>query len=192
MREQETVVIVRDDSERGIPPLVAHQSPTALADAPVVRGRMVQIPGWIIPLYAGLFIALGWFGGEQWRHPAPPQTLPLPVAHAALLPLTAAGEAAPKTPPPAAKASAPAAPVVDSDTLPPLRYSAHVYASLAEKRSIVLNGKAWTEGDSPLPNLVVEQIQQDVTIFSFNGTTFTLAALEDWPGGKIDEEPKGE
>lgn len=192
MREQETVVIVRDDSERGIPPLVAHQPPTALADAPVVRGRMVQIPGWIIPLYAGLFIALGWFGGEQWRPPAPPQTLPLPVAHAALLPLTAAGEAAPKTPPPAAKASAPAAPVVDSDTLPPLRYSAHVYASLAEKRSIVLNGKAWTEGDSPLPNLVVEQIQQDVTIFSFNGTTFTLAALEDWPGGKIDEEPKGE
>ena len=89
-------------------------------------------------------------------------------------------------------ASAPAAPEVDSDTLPPLRYSAHVYASLPEKRSIVLNGKAWTEGDSPLPNLVVEQIQQDVTIFSFNGTTFTLAALEDWPGGKIDEEPKEE
>ncbi|HHB8980908.1 TPA: type II secretion system assembly factor GspB, partial [Klebsiella pneumoniae] len=23
-------------------------------------------------------------------------------------------------------------------------------------------------------------------------TTFTLAALEDWPGGKIDEEPKEE
>ena len=60
-------MIVRDDSERGIPPLVAHQPPTTLADAPVVRGRMVQIPGWIIPLYAGLFIALGWFGGEQWR-----------------------------------------------------------------------------------------------------------------------------
>ncbi|HBX1462309.1 TPA: general secretion pathway protein GspB, partial [Klebsiella pneumoniae] len=89
-------------------------------------------------------------------------------------------------------ASAPAVPEVDSDTLPPLRYSAHVYASRPEKRSIVLNGKAWTEGDSPLPNLVVEQIQQDVTIFSFNGTTFTLAALEDWPGGKIDEEPKEE
>lgn len=185
-------MIVRDDSERGIPPLVAHQSPSAQADAPVSRGRMVQIPGWIIPLYAGLFIALGWFGGEQWRHPSPPQTLPLPVAHAALLPLTAAGETAPKNPPSAVKPSAPAAPVMDSDTLPPLRYSAHVYASLPEKRSIVLNGKAWSEGDSPLPNLVVEQIQQDVTIFSFNGTTFTLAALDDWPGGKIDEEPKGE
>lgn len=100
-------MIVRDDSERGIPPLVTHQPPSSLDDAPVIRGRMVQIPGWIIPLYAGLFIALGWFGGEQWRHPAPPQTLPLPVAHAALLPLTAAGEAAPKTPPPAAKPARP-------------------------------------------------------------------------------------
>lgn len=88
------------------------------------------------------------------------------------------------------KASAPAVPEVDSDTLPPLRYSAHVYASRPEKRSIVLNGKAWTEGDSPLPNLVVEQIQQDVTIFSFNGTTFTLAALEDWPGGKLTRSRK--
>ncbi|OBR80222.1 general secretion pathway protein GspB [Klebsiella pneumoniae] len=185
-------MIVRDDSERGIPPLVAHLPPSAQADAPVSRGRMVQIPGWIIPLYAGLFIALGWFGGEQWRHPSPRKTLPLPVAHAALLPLTAAGETAPKNPSSAVKPSAPAAPEVDSDTLPPLRYSAHVYASRPEKRSIVLNGKAWTEGDSPLPNLVVEQIQQDVTIFSFNGTTFTLAALEDWPGGKIDEEPKEE
>ena len=72
-------MIVRDDSERGIPPLVAHQPPSSMDDAPVIRGRMVQIPGWIIPLYAGLFIALGWFGGEQWRHPAPPQTLPLPA-----------------------------------------------------------------------------------------------------------------
>ncbi|HBV5282173.1 TPA: general secretion pathway protein GspB, partial [Klebsiella pneumoniae] len=54
-------MIVRDDSERGIPPLVTHQPPSSLDDAPVIRGRMVQIPGWIIPLYAGLFIALGWF-----------------------------------------------------------------------------------------------------------------------------------
>ncbi|HBU8252462.1 TPA: general secretion pathway protein GspB, partial [Klebsiella pneumoniae] len=56
-------MIVRDDSERGIPPLVTHQPPSSMDDAPVIRGRMVQIPGWIIPLYAGLFIALGWFGG---------------------------------------------------------------------------------------------------------------------------------
>ncbi len=42
-------MIVRDDSERGIPPLVTHQPPSSLDDAPVIRGRMVQIPGWIHP-----------------------------------------------------------------------------------------------------------------------------------------------
>ena len=81
---------------------------------------------------------------------------------------------------------------VDEDNLPPLRYSVHVYASLAEKRSIVLNGQSWKEGDSPLPDLVIEQIQQDVTVFSFNGKTFTLAALDDWPGGTIEDSPQGE
>ncbi|STV58151.1 pullulanase-specific type II secretion system component B [Klebsiella pneumoniae subsp. ozaenae] len=58
-------MIVRDDSERGIPPLVTHQPPSSLDDAPVIRGRMVQIPGWIIPLYAGLFIALGWLAASS-------------------------------------------------------------------------------------------------------------------------------
>ncbi|PPK20597.1 general secretion pathway protein GspB, partial [Klebsiella pneumoniae] len=100
--------------------------PSSLEDAPVCRGQRVQIPGWISQRYAGLFIALDWLGGEQWRDQAPPQPLPLPVAHAALLPLTAAGEVAPQTPPPEANASAPAVPEVDSDTLPPLRYGAHV------------------------------------------------------------------
>lgn len=82
--------------------------------------------------------------------------------------------------------------IVDDDNLPALRYSAHVYASSAEKRSIVLNGQSWKEGESPLPNLVIEQIQQDVTLFSFNGKTFTLTALDDWPGGIIEDSPQGE
>lgn len=114
------------------------------------------------------------------------------MVRAALLPLTAAGETAPKNPPSTVKLSASAAPIVDSSTLPPLRCSTHVHASLPEKRGIVLNGEAWPEGDSPLPNPVVKQIQQDATIPNFSGTTFTLVALDDWPGEKTDEEPKGE
>lgn len=77
-------MIVRDDSERGIPPLVTHQPPSSMDDAPVIRGRMVQIPGWIIPLYAGLFIEhkmvrAGPGEGQQrtafggWRHGRPPR-----------------------------------------------------------------------------------------------------------------------
>ncbi|EOF4704583.1 MAG: type II secretion system assembly factor GspB [Klebsiella huaxiensis] len=178
--------------------LVRQQEPFPQPDEPpVVIGRMVQIPYVTVPLYAALLIALGWFGGEQWRNKPEPQSMTQPVAHAALMPLSQ-----PPAEPVVKKAAVPvkaeaeiqteAETEVDEDNLPPLRYSAHVYASLAEKRSIVLNGQSWKEGDSPLPNLVIEQIQQDVTVFSFNGQTFTLAALDDWPGGTIEESQQGE
>lgn len=81
---------------------------------------------------------------------------------------------------------------VDSDMLLFLCYSVYVYVLLLEKCSIVLNGKVWMEGDLFLFNLVVEQIQQDVMIFSFNGMIFIFVVLEDWLGGKIDEELKEE
>lgn len=116
-----------------------------------------------------------------------------PVAHAALVPLNqpaVKAAVAPVNAGPEIQAEPEIA--IDEDNLPPLRYSAHVYASLADKRSIVLNGQSWKEGDSPLANLVIEQIQQDLTVFSFNGKTFTLAALDDWPGGAIEESPQAE
>lgn len=80
----------------------------------------------------------------------------------------------------------------EEDYLPALRYSAHIYASREDKRTIVINGQSWQEGQSPLPNLVIEQIQQDLTVFSFKGNTFTLAALDDWPGGIIADSPQGQ
>lgn len=96
-----------------------------------------------VPLYAALLIALGWFGGEQWRNKPEPQPMSQPVAHAALVPLN---QPAVKTAVTAVKAEpemkAEPEIAIDEDTLPPLRYSAHVYASLAEKRSIVLNGQS--------------------------------------------------
>ena len=154
---------------------------------------VLPLLGWIaLGGRTGTF-ALGWFGGEQWRNKPEPQPMSQPVAHAALVPLN---QPAVKTAVTAVKAEpemkAEPEIAIDEDTLPPLRYSAHVYASLAEKRSIVLNGQSWKEGDSPLPNLVIEQIQQDLTVFSFNGKTFTLAALDDWPGGAIEESPQAE
>ena len=84
----------------------------------------------------------------------------------------------------------PPAEALASDELPALHYSAHVYASEDEKRSITLNGQRYQEGDNSASNLIIEQIQQDVTIFNFNGEVFTLDALEDWPGGKVDVAPQ--
>ena len=62
----------------------------------------------------------------------------------------------------------------------------------ASGATVYVTGRSVKEGDSPLANLVIEQIQQDLTVFSFNGKTFTLAALDDWPGGKIEESPQAE
>ncbi|MCT4740723.1 type II secretion system assembly factor GspB [Raoultella ornithinolytica] len=180
-------MIVSDDKACRLPASIAHEG-----EPPVVVGRMVQVPYQIVPLYAALLIALGWFAGEQWRNPPVTSALVVPAAHAALVPM--ASSAQKKVKPVAAPEPEKAKPeaIVDDDNLPALRYSAHVYASSAEKRSIVLNGQSWKEGESPLPNLVIEQIQQDVTLFSFNGKTFTLAALDDWPGGIIEDSPQGE
>ena len=173
--------------------LVRPQEPYPQSEPPAAVGRMVQIPYVTVPLYAALLIALGWFGGEQWREKPAPQPMRQPVAHAALVPLNqpaVKAAVAPVNAGPEIQAEPEIA--IDEDNLPPLRYSAHVYASLADKRSIVLNGQSWKEGDSPLANLVIEQIQQDLTVFSFNGKTFTLAALDDWPGGAIEESPQAE
>lgn len=168
---------------------MAHQPPTALADAPVVRGRMVQIrldyPAVRRIIYRARLV---------WRRAvASPGT----AANAALAGGACGASAVnrcrrgrAKDAAAGGKASAPAAPVVDSDTLPPLRYSAHVYASLAEKRSIVLNGKAWTEGDSPLPNLVVEQIQQDVTILASMARPLPSRRWRTGPAGKLTRSRK--
>ena len=173
--------------------LVRPQEPYPQSEPPAAVGRMVQIPYVTVPLYAALLIARGWFGGEQWRNKPEPQPMRQSVAHAALVPLNqpaVKAAVAPVNAGPEIQAEPEIA--IDEDNLPPLRYSAHVYASLADKRSIVLNGQSWKEGDSPLANLVIEQIQQDLTVFSFNGKTFTLAALDDWPGGAIEESPQAE
>lgn len=182
-------VIVPDEKACRLPALIARDG-----EPQVVVGRMVQVPYLTVPVYAALLIALGWFAGEQWRNPPATSTLIVPVAQAALVPIAPPTQK--KVKPVAASSPEKAKPkpevIIDEDNLPALRYSAHVFASSAEKRSIVLNGQSWKEGESPLPNLVVEQIQQDLTVFSFNGKTFTLAALDDWPGGIIEDSPQGE
>ncbi|WP_156293665.1 type II secretion system assembly factor GspB [Serratia oryzae] len=167
---------------------------------PQVRARTTKglfIPRPLLPVYALLLIAFGWFAGERWHssaaldHPMTvlTQAVPSAIAQPHTAPVksevtTVAEKNAAESQKAAVQETPPEA--LASDELPALRYSAHVYASEDNKRSITLNGQRYHEGDSPAPNLVIEQIQQDVTIFNFNGEVFTLDALEDWPGGKVD------
>ncbi|MFZ1874768.1 MAG: type II secretion system assembly factor GspB [Chania sp.] len=167
---------------------------------PQVKARTTKglfIPRYLLPVYALLFIAFGWFAGERWHndpaldHPVAMLAKAVPSAIAQPHPAPIKPSAATVTEkntaePQKSSVRVPPPEVLASEELPALHYSAHVYASEDDKRSITLNGQRYHEGDSPAPNLIIEQIQQDVTIFNFNGEVFTLDALEDWPGGKVD------
>ncbi|SLM62244.1 MULTISPECIES: type II secretion system assembly factor GspB [Dickeya] len=72
--------------------------------------------------------------------------------------------------------------------LPYIAFSAHVYTSDTDKRSVTLNGERYREGDMPYPGLIIEQIEQDMVILSFDGEPFILDSLQDWPGGKPDTD----
>lgn len=161
------------------------------------------IPRYLLPVYALLLIAIGWFSGQHWRSneafaaPALTQAVPSTAVKTVMSRdrnTNADIEAAHDENKPVQQAGSDKKilPFLASDELAPLRYSAHVYASEDDKRSITLNGQRYQEGDSPAPNLTIEQIQQDVTIFNFNGDVFTLDALEDWPGGKVERESAAE
>lgn len=158
------------------------------------------MPGYLMVIYALLFIALGWFSHQRWGSPtSPSNTL---AAQAATLPTAEGPPLTPSAPPPHQEvphADAPAPqekkttlslPAISNGEIPPLTYSAHVYTSDEAKRSITLNGVQFREGDSPIEGLTLEQIQQDMTIFSVEGEVFILEALEDWPGGKFNEDER--
>lgn len=155
-------------------------APEVTPSSPIYRGYV--IPGYLRVLYALLLFALGWLGHQRWQEfrqasTLPPHTVTAAPSHATTLP---AASAAPM----------PAAPPADNGELPAFTYSAHVFTSEPERRSITLNNQRFREGDSPFNGVVIEQIQQDVTVFSVNGEPFILDALEDWPGGNPEFSEK--
>ncbi|ACS85268.1 general secretion pathway protein [Musicola paradisiaca Ech703] len=167
-----------------------------------------RIPGSLLVVYACLIFFLGWFGHQRWAEFSPPTAnLPAaaivaaspvraPIQEQAQPNIAAEQTASPSTPPAVATETVPPPdkkPVIGWQTakpgeLPFIAFSAHVYTSDPAKRSVTLNGTLYHEGDTPYKGLIIEQIQQDVLIFSFNGEPFVLDSLQDWPGGKPDSD----
>ncbi|ANE74274.1 type II secretion system assembly factor GspB [Dickeya solani] len=165
-----------------------------------------RIPGYLLVVYALLLFALGWFGHQRWADVSPP-SLSVPAAAIAAPPIkTGVPEIAadatttrPSQTPADNREAATSSDATAEDKspkpavgwqtakpgeLPYIAFSAHVYTSDPDKRSVTLNGERYREGDNPYQGLVIEQIEQDMVIFSFNGEPFILDSLQDWPGGK--------
>ncbi|NKI73118.1 general secretion pathway protein GspB [Dickeya sp. CFBP 2040] len=170
-----------------------------------------RIPGHVLAVYALLLFSLGWLAHQHWADVSSPPAPVDAIAASPPTPITTTAAAHEKpinmTSPPATKtltesqetaaASSDIAVAIEqsqkapsgwqkakSGELPYIAFSAHVYTSAPDKRSVTLNGERYQEGDSPYQGLVIEQIEQDMVIFSFNGEPFILDSLQDWPGGK--------
>jgi general secretion pathway protein B len=66
------------------------------------------------------------------------------------------------------------------NSIPRLRYQAHIYATEADKRWIKLNNRELYEGDS-IGALRLLEITPEQALFNFDGYEFTLKAMQDWP-----------
>lgn len=178
-----------------------------------------RIPGYLLVVYAALVFGLGWFCHQRWAdiHAVSPTPLSVAtqtsiatgataaqVAHTeastngwlqpgAMALASTTSSSSTDTQDPASEPATTAATIgwqtAKVGELPYIAFSAHVYTSDVDKRSVTLNGERYHEGDTPYPGLIIEQIEQDMVILSFNGEPFILDSLQDWPGGKPDTEP---
>jgi general secretion pathway protein B len=65
-------------------------------------------------------------------------------------------------------------PAGERAAMPPLRLSMHVYSDDPARRFVIVDEQRLTEGASPAPGLVVEQIRRDGAVLSFNGRRLLL------------------
>lgn len=63
--------------------------------------------------------------------------------------------------------------------LPSLVYTTHIYATQPKDRFVMLNGRAYGEGDTISQDLVVKEILENDLVVIYRGQEFTLPNLED-------------
>jgi len=64
--------------------------------------------------------------------------------------------------------------------IPEMNFAGHVYSSVATNRSVIINGRAMSEGESVMQGMTVEKITTNGVVFRFNGILFRVDVLQDW------------
>lgn len=64
--------------------------------------------------------------------------------------------------------------------VPEMSFAGHVYSSVAASRSVIINGRAISEGEMLMPGMSVEQITSQGVVFRFNNIVFRVDVLQDW------------
>lgn len=58
--------------------------------------------------------------------------------------------------------------------VPKLVISGAIYSETAAHRMLIINGQVFHEGESPAPNLELEQIRPKTAVFNFKGQRFSM------------------
>ncbi len=64
--------------------------------------------------------------------------------------------------------------------IPDMVFSAHVYSSNPQQRSVVINGNFMEQGDMLTPHLRLDEITADGVVFDFDGARFRTSVLSNW------------
>jgi len=64
--------------------------------------------------------------------------------------------------------------------IPEMNFAGHVYSSDTSNRSVIINGRAMSEGESVMQGMTVEKITTNGVVFRFNDILFRVDVLQDW------------
>ena len=64
--------------------------------------------------------------------------------------------------------------------IPEMSFAGHVYSSVVTSRSVIINDRSMSEGESLMEGMVVEQITSNGVVFRFNDMLFRVDVLQDW------------
>ena len=109
--------------------------------------------------------------------PAEPPTPPAPVPTATVAAPTTAPKAAPK-PTPNGPVGIPLLSELASDVrsqVPPLTITGAVYSKTPGQRLLLVNNQVLNQGNLAAPQVTLEEIRVNSSVFSFRGTRFRLA-----------------
>ncbi|MDN3640734.1 general secretion pathway protein GspB [Simiduia curdlanivorans] len=72
-------------------------------------------------------------------------------------------------------------PLALQDRLPKMVYSAHIYSSDADSGFAIINDRRRYRGDQISPGLIVVSVMSTGVVLTFEGHTFRLDAMKNWP-----------
>ena len=65
-------------------------------------------------------------------------------------------------------------------TVPKMSFAGHVYSTIADQRSVIVNDQYMNEGDEIVGGLKIEKITREGLVFLYNDKTFRMDVLQDW------------